>query len=169
MATRLSGARRQFSRKPPAHVLAEPLGGVPRHANRGEVRHQRAPDGSGRAADEGTREPEHHQNDRTGHRITHAAPGGAKSPVLLWCEIVALACELLAWTQLLALTGKARCWEPKRLPRSPQSPGRQALAEPGRCRPANFPPVTCTLPALLRDLAPAWFGEKRSRTTSDKY
>jgi hypothetical protein len=33
----------------------------------------------------------------------------------LWCEIVALACELLAWTQMLALTGAARRWEPKRL------------------------------------------------------
>jgi hypothetical protein len=33
----------------------------------------------------------------------------------LWCEIVALACELLAWAQLLALTGTARRWEPKRL------------------------------------------------------
>jgi hypothetical protein len=32
-----------------------------------------------------------------------------------WCEIVALACELLAWTQMLALTGNARRWEPKRL------------------------------------------------------
>jgi hypothetical protein len=33
----------------------------------------------------------------------------------LWCEIVSLACELLAWTQLLALTGTARRWEPERL------------------------------------------------------
>ena len=33
----------------------------------------------------------------------------------VWCEIVALACELLAWTQMLALTGPARRWEPKRL------------------------------------------------------
>jgi hypothetical protein len=33
----------------------------------------------------------------------------------LWCEIAALACELLAWTQLLALAGAARRWEPKRL------------------------------------------------------
>jgi hypothetical protein len=33
----------------------------------------------------------------------------------LWCEIVALACELLAWTQMLALAGAARRWEPKRL------------------------------------------------------
>jgi hypothetical protein len=33
----------------------------------------------------------------------------------IWCEIVALACELTAWTQMLALDGKARRWEPKRL------------------------------------------------------
>ena len=33
----------------------------------------------------------------------------------IWCEIVALACELLAWMQMLALTGQARRWEPKRL------------------------------------------------------
>ena len=31
----------------------------------------------------------------------------------LWCEIVALACELLAWSQMLALTGQSRRWEPK--------------------------------------------------------
>jgi Transposase DDE domain group 1 len=34
----------------------------------------------------------------------------------IWCAIVALACELLAWMQMLALTGHdARRWEPKRL------------------------------------------------------
>jgi Transposase DDE domain group 1 len=33
----------------------------------------------------------------------------------LWCELVAMACELLAWTQMLALDGPARGWEPKRL------------------------------------------------------
>ena len=33
----------------------------------------------------------------------------------VWCEIVALACELLAWMQMLALTGEARRWEPRRL------------------------------------------------------
>jgi hypothetical protein len=33
----------------------------------------------------------------------------------IWCQITALACELLAWTQMLALTGPARYWEPKRL------------------------------------------------------
>jgi len=33
----------------------------------------------------------------------------------IWTELVAMACELLAWTQMLALPGKARRWEPKRL------------------------------------------------------
>ncbi len=34
----------------------------------------------------------------------------------IWCAIVALACEITAWMQLLALTGHpARRWEPKRL------------------------------------------------------
>jgi Transposase DDE domain group 1 len=33
----------------------------------------------------------------------------------IWCEIVALACELLAWMQMLALDGLARRWEPRRL------------------------------------------------------
>ena len=33
----------------------------------------------------------------------------------IWCEIVAMACELLAWMQMLALDGTARRWEPKRL------------------------------------------------------
>jgi Transposase DDE domain group 1 len=33
----------------------------------------------------------------------------------IWCEIVALACELFAWMAMLALTGSARRWKPKRL------------------------------------------------------
>jgi hypothetical protein len=33
----------------------------------------------------------------------------------IWCEIVALASELTAWMQMLALRGAARRWEPKRL------------------------------------------------------
>jgi hypothetical protein len=33
----------------------------------------------------------------------------------IWCEIVALASELTAWMQMLALHGTARRWEPKRL------------------------------------------------------
>jgi hypothetical protein len=33
----------------------------------------------------------------------------------VWCQIVALACELLAWTQMLALADAARRREPRRL------------------------------------------------------
>jgi Transposase DDE domain group 1 len=33
----------------------------------------------------------------------------------IWTEIVALACELTAWTTMLALNGTARRWEPRRL------------------------------------------------------
>jgi Transposase DDE domain group 1 len=33
----------------------------------------------------------------------------------IWCELVAMACELLAWMQMLAFTGPARRWEAKRL------------------------------------------------------
>ncbi|GGK45095.1 hypothetical protein Ppa06_00750 [Planomonospora parontospora subsp. parontospora] len=33
----------------------------------------------------------------------------------IWCELVALACELITWMQLLALDGPARRYEPKRL------------------------------------------------------
>jgi hypothetical protein len=33
----------------------------------------------------------------------------------VWCELVAMACELTAWLQMLALDGPARAWEPKRL------------------------------------------------------
>jgi Transposase DDE domain group 1 len=33
----------------------------------------------------------------------------------IWCELVAMASELLAWMQMLALDGPARAWEPKRL------------------------------------------------------
>ena len=34
----------------------------------------------------------------------------------IWCALVSLACELIAWLQMLALTGRqARRWEPKRL------------------------------------------------------
>jgi hypothetical protein len=35
----------------------------------------------------------------------------------IWCELVAMACELLAWMQMLALDGPARRWELKRLRR----------------------------------------------------
>jgi hypothetical protein len=64
----------------------------------------------------------HRRRARCEDRIRNAKDTGLRNLPLkgfaqnqLWCEIVALACELLAWTQLLALTGAARRWEPKRL------------------------------------------------------
>jgi hypothetical protein len=64
----------------------------------------------------------HRRRARCEDRIRNAKDTGLRNLPLqgfaqnqLWCEIVALACELLAWTQLLALTGTARRREPKRL------------------------------------------------------
>jgi hypothetical protein len=64
----------------------------------------------------------HRRRARCEDRIKNAKDTGLRNLPLkgfaqnqLWCEIVALACELLAWTQLLALAGTARRWEPKRL------------------------------------------------------
>jgi hypothetical protein len=64
----------------------------------------------------------HRQRARCEDRIRCAKDTGLRCLPLhgyqqnqIWCEIVALACELIAWTQLLALTGPARRWEPRRL------------------------------------------------------
>jgi Transposase DDE domain group 1 len=64
----------------------------------------------------------HRRRARCEDRIRSAKDTGLRNLPLhgyaqnqIWCEIVALACELLAWTQMLALTGTARRWEPKRL------------------------------------------------------
>jgi hypothetical protein len=64
----------------------------------------------------------HRRRARCEDRIHKAKDTGLRNVPLhgfaanqLWCEIVALASDLLAWTQLLALTGDARRWEPKRL------------------------------------------------------
>jgi hypothetical protein len=64
----------------------------------------------------------HRQRARCEDRIRCAKDTGLRNLPLkgfaanqVWCEIVALACELLAWTQLLALAGTARRWEPKQL------------------------------------------------------
>jgi hypothetical protein len=64
----------------------------------------------------------HRQRARCEDRIRCAKDTGLRNLPLkgfaqnqLWCEIVALACELPAWTQMLALTGDARRWEPRRL------------------------------------------------------
>jgi hypothetical protein len=64
----------------------------------------------------------HRRRARCEDRIRNAKDTGLRNLPLhgyaqnqIWCQIVALACELIAWTQLLALTGSARRWEPKRL------------------------------------------------------
>jgi hypothetical protein len=55
--------------------------------------------------------------EREGHRP--GQPGAARlhaEPTQIWCAIVALAADLVAWMQILALTDHdARRWEPKRL------------------------------------------------------
>jgi hypothetical protein len=71
----------------------------------------------------------------------------------IWCELVAMACELLAWMQMLALPGKARRWEPKRLRlRIFTVAGR--LARSGRRRrlrlPAHWPWATHVTAAISR-------------------
>jgi hypothetical protein len=64
----------------------------------------------------------HRRRARCEDRIRNAKDTGLRNLPLhgyaqnqIWCQIVALACDLLAWTQLLAFTGAARRWEPKRL------------------------------------------------------
>ena len=64
----------------------------------------------------------HRQRARCEDRIRNAKDTGLRNLPFkghaqnqVWCEIVALACELLAWTQMIALAGQARRWEPKRL------------------------------------------------------
>lgn len=64
----------------------------------------------------------HRRRARCEDRIRNAKDTGLRNMPLhgydqnqLWCEIVALACDLLAWTAMLALPGAARRWEPKKL------------------------------------------------------
>jgi Transposase DDE domain group 1 len=64
----------------------------------------------------------HRRRARCEDRIRCAKDAGLRNLPLqgfaqnqVWCEIVALACDLLAWMQMLALTGEARRWEPRRL------------------------------------------------------
>jgi hypothetical protein len=64
----------------------------------------------------------HRRRARCEDRIRGAKDSGLRNLPLkgfaqnqLWCEIVALACELLAWMQMIALAGTARRCEPKRL------------------------------------------------------
>ena len=64
----------------------------------------------------------HRRRARCEDRIRNAKDAGLRNLPLhgfaqnqIWCELVAMASELTAWMQLLALDGRARAWEPKRL------------------------------------------------------
>ena len=65
----------------------------------------------------------HRRRARCEDRIRNAKDTGLRNLPLhdmdqnrIWCALVALACELTAWMQMLALAGQpARRWEPKRL------------------------------------------------------
>ena len=64
----------------------------------------------------------HRRRARCEDRIRAAKDTGLRNfplqgfaPNQLWCELVAMASELTAWMQMLALDGPARAWEPKRL------------------------------------------------------
>ena len=95
------------------------------------------PDGPGRQLAE--LELRHRRGARAEDRIRCAKDTGLTNLPLpeldqnqIWCALVALACEITAWTQLLALAEHpARRWEPKRLrPRLFSITGR--LARSGR-------------------------------------
>ncbi|WP_372412132.1 IS1380 family transposase [Streptomyces luteireticuli] len=64
----------------------------------------------------------HRQRARAEDRIRAARATGLRNLPLhdtaqnqVWLEIVQTALDLLAWMPMLALTGPARCWEPRRL------------------------------------------------------
>jgi hypothetical protein len=64
----------------------------------------------------------HRRRARCEDRIRNAKDTGLRNLPLhgfaqnqIWCELVAMASELLTWMQMLALDGAARAWEPKRL------------------------------------------------------
>jgi hypothetical protein len=64
----------------------------------------------------------HRRRARCEDRIRNAKDTGLRNFPLhgfaqnqIWCELAAMACELLAWLQMLALDGPARAREPKRL------------------------------------------------------
>lgn len=64
----------------------------------------------------------HRQRARAEDRIRTARATGLRNTPLhdraqnqIWLEIVQLALDLLAWMPMLALTGKPRLWEPRRL------------------------------------------------------
>ncbi|MEY9485092.1 hypothetical protein RKD26_000886 [Streptomyces calvus] len=67
-------------------------------------------------------EPRHRLRGRAEDRIRAARATGLRNLPLhrtaqnrIWLEIVQIALDLLAWMPMLALTGKAKLWEPRRL------------------------------------------------------
>ena len=88
----------------------------------------------------------HRRRARCEDRIRSAKDTGLRNLPLhdfaqnqIWCAIVALAAELTAWMQILALTGHAaRRWEPKRL--------RLRLFSIAGASPAPAGPWPCTCP-----------------------
>jgi hypothetical protein len=66
---------------------------------------------------------------RQGHRTAQPARHGFNQNQI-WCELVAMGCELTAWMQMLALHGPARarntsgCASPRPGPGPPRSPPR---------------------------------------------
>ncbi|WP_189960123.1 IS1380 family transposase, partial [Streptomyces alanosinicus] len=82
----------------------------------------------------------HRQRARAEDRIRAARATGLRNLPLhdtaqnqIWLEIVQIALDLLAWMPLLALTGPARLWEPRRLRLRLFSTAAQ-LVTTGRCR-----------------------------------
>ena len=71
----------------------------------------------------------------------------------VWCELVAMACELTAWMQMLALDGPARAWEPKRLRLRLFSVAGRLIRGGRRLRlriAASWPWATCLITAITR-------------------
>jgi hypothetical protein len=71
----------------------------------------------------------------------------------IWCELVAMACELLAWVQMLALDGPARAWEPKRLRLRLFSVAGRLARSGRRLRlriTASWPWASCLITAITR-------------------
>jgi len=109
----------------------------------------------------------HRRRARCEDRIRNAKDTGLRNLPLhgydqnqIWCQIVALACELLAWTAMLALTGPARRWEPKRLRLRLFSCAGRIVRDSRRLRlrfAARWPwtPAITTAIARLQALAPA--------------
>ena len=89
----------------------------------------------------------HRRRARSEDRIRCAKDTGLRNLPLhgfdqnqIWCELVAIACELLAWMQMLALDGPARVWEPKRLRLRLFSAAGRLAAAAAACGCASPPP-----------------------------